>query len=173
MHPSVSWLGGGDADRAGDAFLGEPVWGAHELLRDLELRLGLPSLEVSAATRTHAYAQRLGALVSDQPFYARSFALDRHGTATTLLGWRDLLVEAGWSGEPVANAGRRVAVLGELERRSDPPLPSGRADRLVRVERELAGVRLSPYLGLRLLEQLEVWPGWKCPDFVDTQGSPR
>lgn len=163
MRPTVSrFIHDGDADRDGDAFLGEPVWGPAAWLGDLELRLGLPQVEVSEAARAHAYAKRLEAGLSAGPFYARSFELDPHGTATTLLAWRDQLVEAGWCKQEIPNAGARVAALVAAEHVDLDPIPLGFADRLARVELELADASSSPYEALSLLESRYVWPeGWR------------
>lgn len=161
--PIVSrFIRGGDSDRDGIAHLAEPVWGPVELLRDLELRLGLPPLDASAAVRAHAYALRLQAGLERAPFYARSFEMDPHGTATTLLSWRDQLIEAGWRGEDLSHVSPRVASLVRAESAGPEPMPLGLADRLARVEAELRCGRAAVYERLELLEPSEVWPaGWQ------------
>ena len=163
MRPIISrFLHGGDAVRDGVGALGEPVWGPTAWLGDLELRLGLPPVETSIAERTQVYASRLAAVLSTKPFYARSFALDSHGTATTLLAWRDELVEAGWSGEPIKNGGPRVDALVAAEAAPELRLPLGFADRIARVELELGDAPAPVYQSVRMLEPREVWPeGWR------------
>ncbi|HSO34314.1 MAG TPA: hypothetical protein VLT33_17380, partial [Labilithrix sp.] len=146
MRPLVGWALGGPVVRpappgGGAGRLGEPAWSPAQLLRDLELRLGLAELEASAAQRVPAFSRRLAAHVARSetpPFYARSFAVDSLGTAKQLLEWRDGLVDAGWDGRVIAEGGDRVAALAALEAlSSEEPLPPGAVDRLVRVEGEL------------------------------------
>lgn len=163
MRPVVSrFIHDGNADRDQDAALGEPVWGPLAWLRDLELRLGLAPVEVSDAERAHAYAMRLQAGLDRAPFYARSLEVDPHGTATTLLAWRDQLVEAGWCGQEIPGAGPRVAALVAAENAPLRPIPLGPADRLARVELELADTTARLYDTLQLLESPKVWPeGWR------------
>ncbi len=163
MRPIISrFLHSGDVDREGSGALGEPVWGPTAWLADLELRLGLPPVDTSIAERTQIYASRLAAVLPSKPFYARSFALDSHGTATTLLAWRDELVEAGWNGDPIANGGPRVDALVAAESAAERTLPHGFADRIARVELELGNVGDRVYDSIRMLEPREVWPeGWR------------
>ena len=103
MNPLVGWGLGGPCVRPRPpggvgARLGQPAWSPSQLLRDLELRLGVSQGEASAAVRVPMYSRRLAALASatGNPFYARSFATDSLGTAKALLEWRDGLIEAGW-----------------------------------------------------------------------------
>ena len=65
--------------------LGAPAWGPADLLRDLELRLGLPHDEAGPSTRVQQWSQRIHAHIGSEPFYARSHAVDPLGTAATLL----------------------------------------------------------------------------------------
>ncbi|MBL8716910.1 MAG: PD-(D/E)XK nuclease family protein [Myxococcales bacterium] len=146
----------------GAAALGRPVWGPLALLANLELRLGLPTPQGVDAVRVQRWARRLDDLPARASrFYARSSAVDRLGTATTLLGMRDELVNAGWDGEPIAGGGERLATLAELEREADVGAP-GEADRLRAVERELAASTVRPFDALHLVEHEDVWPGrWR------------
>lgn len=163
LRPIVSrFLHDGDADRDATAVVGEPVWGPTAFLRDLELRLGLAHVDASDAARAHVYSKRLQAGLHRNPFYTRSLEVDPHGTATTLLSWRDQLVEAGWCGQDLPNAGPRVEALIAAERVDLEPIPLGFADRLAHVEVELADAPNAPYESLELLEPAEVWPeGWR------------
>lgn len=163
MRPLVSrFLSGSSADRAEDAVLGEPIWGPRALLTDVELRLGLPPPGATPEDRVQAYSSRLRAARAGEPFFARSLDVDPHGTAATLLSWRDELLEAGWSDAPVPNGGRRLEALTAVESSNDLTLPLGMADRLVRVEHELRRFSGPLYDGVRLLEPLEAWPGrWR------------
>lgn len=164
MTPLVGWGLGGPCVRprpfGESARLGEPTWSPAQLLSDLELRLGLPQDEQSAAVRVPSWSKRLAALVGTAPFYARSFAVDSLGTAKTLLAWRDELVEAGWNGQAIAGGGDRLDAMAALEALSEAePLPLGRADRMVRVESELrASSRHRVYDGLALVEERALWP---------------
>lgn len=153
------------------AWLGEPMWSPAQLLRDLELRLGLPQTEASAAVRVPSWSKRLESLVlvaaararasatgSNPPFYARSFAVDPLGTAKTLLAWRDGLVEAGWNGGAIPAGGDRLEALVALEGMSEPALPAGRVDRMVRVEKALrASSKHRVYAEIRLVEERALW----------------
>ncbi len=161
MKPLISRLAQ-DASREAPAAIGEPVWGPAAWLADLELRLGLPPVEVSEVNRLRAYAKRLEACLPAAPFYAQSFERDRYGTAATLLEWRDALVEAGWCGQPVPQAGPRVAALVAAEAAEAEPLQLGFADRVARVELELGDVTGQLYDTIRLLEPSELWPeAWR------------
>ena len=78
--------------------IGRSVLGPDGLLRDHELRLGLPPPDVSALVRVARYAARIAELEPRERFYSRSLACDEWGTAAELLEWRDALVVAGWTG---------------------------------------------------------------------------
>jgi ATP-dependent helicase/nuclease subunit B len=141
----------------GTGRLGRPVWNRPALLADLELRLGIPSAPVEHGVRLQRWSQRLAALSRGRErFYSRSYAIDPIGTATTLLGWRDQLVDAGWNGEPIPGGGERLETFCELER--DLDLPPGLADRLRRVETALATSTITPWSGLELAESTAAWP---------------
>lgn len=154
MNPIVGWSLGGPVVRPEPtkAWLGEPTWSRSQLLRDLEMRLGLPLIEEGPARRVPAWAERLAALMPERPFYARSFEVDRLGTARALLEWRDGLVEAGWDGTAIADGGERLATFARLEALATE-LPPGRADRLAAAAQELAAFPdLRIYESLRLVE---------------------
>lgn len=100
MRPLVGWGLGGACFTARDvpsqtARVGEPTWGPNALLRDLEMRLGVPTPSESASVRVPRWAARIRALSDAKAFYARSFEVDAIGTATTLLAWRDALADGG------------------------------------------------------------------------------
>ena len=129
----------------GEGKIGQPVWNATALLRDLELRLGLPVTDVDDAVRAQRWSQRIHSLANPAHFYSASYEIDPIGTATELLGWRDELVGAGWNGERVQGGGARLDALHELESMTEPVLPAGTVDRLRCVEQELQSTGLRPY----------------------------
>ena len=165
LTPLISLLFAGrtltehDDLRPGEARIGCPVWGPAQLLGNLELQLGLPRPARSEAVRVQRWSRRMAALEAARPgrFYARSYALDSLGTATTLLAWRDDLVLAGWNEGAIPSGGERLDTLAELATGSD--LPPGKADRLCRVEKELGlcGERLLD--AVLLAEARALWPG--------------
>ena len=175
MNPIVGASLGGPVIRPqqGRAWLGEPAWSPPQLLRDLEMRLGLPqNQEATPARRVPQWSRRLAALLPSAPFYARSFEADRLGTAKALLAWRDGLVEAGWDGQVVGDG--RLATFAKLES-VDIPLPPGRVDRLAAVERELRTLpQIRIYDGLRIVEARELWPRrWRTIfELLEARGTP-
>lgn len=138
--------------------LGAPAWGPANLLRDLELRLGLPPVVESESVRLPRYTSRIKTLNDKGAFYARSFAVDELGTASTLLEWRDALVEAGWNGSSVRGGGERLDALARLESHERAGMPLGRADRLLRVEQALEAAPARPYSSITLVEEGSLWP---------------
>ena len=169
--PLVGWGLGGPAVRprppGGGGRLGEPAWSPSQLLRDLELRLGLAKVDASAAQRVPIWSKRLASHVAGagaaagertKPFYARSFEVDSLGTAKRLLEWRDALVEAGWNGRAVPGGGDRLQDLAAVEASTGNALPLGVADRLVRVENELRrSSRHRIYDSVTLVEDRSLW----------------
>ena len=125
--------------------IGTPSWGPAALLRDLELRLGLPVFDTSDVLRAHQWSARLAALLDEELFYARSYRVDPLGTAEMLLSYRDDLLDSGWDGRSVPGGGDRLDALAALESLREPELMPGPADRLASVEVELAFRHDSPY----------------------------
>jgi hypothetical protein len=167
MKPVVGWDLGtqafvGTSPQRGA--LGTPYWSPDELLRDLELRLGLPRASDSELARIPRWAARIGDLGDADAFYAESFAVDPLGTAGALLEWRDALVDAGWNGDLHESSSPRLHALGRIERHRSVALPAGRIDRLVAVQAELSSrpsVALG-YEGLVLVEERALWSTrWK------------
>lgn len=163
MRPLVGWGLGGASFTARDvpsalARIGEPTWSPNALVRDLEMRLGLPAPPEATSVRLPRWTARIRARADAKAFYARSFVVDDIGTAGALLDWRDALVEAGWDGAPVPNGGERLEALAAIENHpSDEALPLGRADRLVRVERALASSPGRIYESVTLVEPRALW----------------
>lgn len=161
LRPLVGlWLSGSsliEEDMVpGRGTVGTPRWGPADLLRDLELRLGLPTPTAPDVRRTQAWAARMETH-SDEAFYARSLTVDRLGTARAVLSLRDQLVEAGWTGESIPLGGARLDLICRLEAETHPTLPAATPDRLVRVEGALAGPGTSPYRQLLLVEDRSLW----------------
>lgn len=160
MKPLAGWRLGGPTftarDVDGRGRLGEPVWGPNELLRDLELRLGLPHVAGAPSARVPRWAARIKRVADDKAFYAKSFAVDALGTAQTLLAWRDALVDAGWDGAAVPNGGDRLDALVAIEH-CDDDLPLGTADRASRIVRELQTTKSRIYDAVSLVEERSLW----------------
>lgn len=149
-----------DARPAGHAELGLLVAGPRRLLTDLELRLGLATPEVPAALRHARWSSRMAKLAPLGRFYTHSYATDPIGTSIELLSWRDALIEAGWTGAFIADAGPRLDALFELESLGEPPLPPSGGDRLRRILSALSSY--APYSELALHEPLSLWPAlWR------------
>jgi RecB family exonuclease len=141
----------------GSAALGSVCWGPSELLRDLELRLGLALSRAPHAVRVARFAVRMSRLAPEGRYYSRAFAVDALGTAAAMLALRDALIEAGWTGQPLDDAGERLDALQELEQLAEPELPAGNADRLVAVAIELARRSFPIYDELTLVEPPDEW----------------
>jgi RecB family exonuclease len=177
MHPLIGLSLSGatltpfDDHPAGTGVLGRPVWGPAQLLRDLELRLGLERQPAPDALRTMRWAARMDTLAAStdltpqaRPFYARSFEVDRLGTAEAVLGMRDALVEAGWDRVAIPDGGPRLHAIAELEARTEADLPLGVSDRIAAVARALeahgraSDEPLTLYESVTLAESRECWP---------------
>lgn len=147
-----------ERDRTGRGALGDVCWGPAELLRDLELRLGLSARYQPNSIRVALFAAKMAKLTHQKRYYARSFELDSLGTAKSVLGLRDVLVESGWKGQAIAGGGTRLEALQELEKLGEPALPAGDADRVSAVASELARRSIALYEVLELVEARENWP---------------
>jgi ATP-dependent helicase/nuclease subunit B len=153
----ATWVGP-EALPVGGATLGQTTWGPDQLLRDLELRLGLVGRTEPLALRVAHWQARMATLTGRGRYYSRSFDVDPLGTAEALLRLRDALVEAGWQGQAFEDGGLRLDALHELEQLNHPPLPPGTADRLALVERTLGSVPRAVYSDLSFAEPIELWP---------------
>lgn len=151
---------GGEAGEG--ASLGAPTWGPLALLRDLELRLGLPPVDAAASVRLPRWTARIASLADAEAFYRRSFEVDKLGTAAALLEWRDGLVEAGWDGTPIPGGGARIDALARIEAHERQGMPLGDADRLARAEEALARAPSRVYEAIELLDEAALWPArWR------------
>ncbi|PGH57161.1 hypothetical protein CRT60_11825 [Azospirillum palustre] len=123
--------------------LGDAVVGPEGLLGLLESCLGLGRPDVPPVLRVAQFLARLRAVDDGARFFSASLAADGWAVAALILGWRDALVEAGWSGED-PNGGERLSTLATAERSAAGPLAPGRADRLRALLDELAGLLPQP-----------------------------
>jgi ATP-dependent Lhr-like helicase len=183
LRPIVS-LEWGEPTSPGPGFLhrgtiGEPRWGPKDLLRDLELRLGIPIVDHPSTVRAQLWGLRMEAH-SEGAFYAQSYAVDRLGTAHAVLNLRDQLVDAGWNGEAIVGGGPRLETIHLLETMSHPDVPPGLVDRVLAVEKEMANAKASPYEEIRLSEEEALWSErWRrvfvslraCGTRITVQGS--
>lgn len=99
MKISFGWEFDGTAwDSSGDSF-GRLVCGPRELIRLLATRLGLARPEANQAVRIAAYRGAAAAAISTGhgQWFAPSFSLNPWAMASTMLGWRDFVVEHGWT----------------------------------------------------------------------------
>ena len=111
--------------------LGSAVVGPAGLLSLVETFAGLAGPSVPVARRIAAIRRRLASLTGRPYFWSESFKVDPWAVAREILGWRDELVQAGWTPKAIANPPLRLADLAELENLAEPPLPPGMADRFV------------------------------------------
>jgi ATP-dependent helicase/nuclease subunit B len=137
--------------------IGQAVWSPAQLLRDLELRLGLGAALESEALRIARWGARIAELAPLGRFYSKSFEVDALETARSVLRLRDSLVEAGWNGQAISAGGARLQAIVELENLGKPSLPFGYVDRLAGVERALSDWRTQFYSELVLAESAELW----------------
>ncbi|MDE0597258.1 MAG: hypothetical protein OSB65_18610, partial [Roseibacillus sp.] len=92
------------------------ICGRESLLTALEASLGLPPVQASPLLRTLAYRDLIAASLTEELFYARSFANDPLATARLLLVWRDALDEADWHADlDHDSAPPRLQALAALE----------------------------------------------------------
>lgn len=140
--------------------LGEPVWGVGQLLRDLELRLGLGAGDEvpTEASRVLRWSARLRAMAPAKRFYAASFAVDPLGTTQSVLALRDSLKTCGWDGSPIPNGGARLDALAELESLNELTVPPSGADRALSVAAALRHRAKPVYPKLTLGDIEATWP---------------
>jgi len=119
------------------AAVGRSALGPLGLLNVLETHLGLLRAPVSQSERVVQMRQCLRAAMTGPRFYARSFEADELGSAATLLGWRDMWFEHGWSGTLAvgagASAGNRLADMVAVEALASSAVAPGLGQRLADV----------------------------------------
>jgi len=145
----------------GQGALARPVWGPAQLLRDLELRLGLGGTADAASdvSRILCWKARMRAIAPATRFYSASFDVDPLGTACSVLALRDALEACGWSGEPLPNGGARLDALVELESLTEPQLLPTVAGRALAIAAALSQTSKPTYATLTLTEPEASWPG--------------
>jgi ATP-dependent helicase/nuclease subunit B len=107
------------------------VTGPAGLLRVVEAALGLGAPAVPVVKRLARWRAKLAAADAPARFWHASFATDPFATARLLLGWRDALVEAGWTADALPTAPARLRDMADAER-AGPSLPASTADCLQR-----------------------------------------
>lgn len=143
---------------AGRGTIGSAVWSPAELLRDLELRLGMGFDTAPGALRVATWAERMARLAPRDRFYSRSFEVDPLGTARAVLELRDLLIGSEWNGQSIPDGGPRLDAIRELETLEGAALPLGPTDRVTAVARALERCAARFYGVLELAEPRELWP---------------
>lgn len=113
--------------------LGESTVGPLGFLTILETQLGLTRAERSRAERIVAMRECLAAAATGSRFYESSFRTDEFGTSATLLGWRDLWYEHGWTGEMPAAATGRLADMAAVEALARTKVFPGTGQRLIEI----------------------------------------
>jgi hypothetical protein len=123
------------------AAVGRSALGPLGLLNVLETHLGLLRAPVSQSERVVQMRQCLRAAMTAPRFFARSFEADELGSAATLLGWRDMWFEHGWSGTLAAgagaSAGSRLADMVAVEALASSAVAPGLGQRLADVANAL------------------------------------
>jgi hypothetical protein len=112
------------------AAVGRSALGPFGLLNVLETHLGLLRAPVAQSERVVQMRQCLRAAMTGPRFYARSFEADELGSAATLLGWRDMWFEHGWSGTLAAGASDRLADMVAVEVLASSAVAPGLGQRL-------------------------------------------
>jgi RecB family exonuclease len=128
--------------------------GPAELLRWLEIHLGLSREPVPAARRIAQAAARFDRV--EKPFWAESFATDRWSTARELLARRDELLLAGWDGAASAD----LPLVADLARGEGTglPLAPGPAERLAAVGDALREGQILPGHEVEISPPASKWP---------------
>lgn len=141
--------------------VGETLLGPLGFVALLEERWGLLGPTVGQALRIGQYVECLRQADTGDQFYSRSLLTDAWETARVLLEWRDTLVLAGWTGDPLL-VGSRIDTLAQVERAASGMLAPGFSDRL----RTMLGVLQDRYVSLdwlgaiHLVEPLQDWEPW-------------
>ena len=153
--------GGASPDHGGNdaGALGAPVVGPHGLLDILETILGFSEPPAAFVVRIAAWQAALAAAGAGR-FWSASLEVDGWSSARTLLAWRDMLIEAGWSASEDWLDGR-IADLAAAERLAST-MPAGPADRLRRVLPRISPAINGTLRRVRLIDPRGLHPsGWR------------
>jgi ATP-dependent helicase/nuclease subunit B len=157
------WADGGaapDHGGAGIGSLGAPVVGPNGLLDLLETVYGLSEPPSAFVVRIAAWQAALAATNTPSRFWFRSFNVDAWSTARALLGWRDMLVEAGWTSPNYWPTGRLADLAAAEEAATN--LPAGNTDRIVRLTSEIGPDITQTIRRVRLIDARELHScGWR------------
>ena len=105
--------------------VGNIYCGNTQLLQRLLFYAGVPYLPVSNEERIAYYhACMLSKIDATSSFY-RSFKIDSAGMSSTILAWRDALVEVGWKAQSYEGSSIKLALLRDVEPKD---MPKGEAD---------------------------------------------
>lgn len=145
----------------GRGCVGGAVVGPAGLLDLLAAQLGLGAPPVPPVIRIATWQRKLEeADRAAARFWTASLSADGWATARRLLGWRDALVEAGWSAAALADAPARLGDMAAADL-AGPPLPRGRADLLREVVAAVEAGEATGIARLDLVEDVELLaPGW-------------
>jgi ATP-dependent helicase/nuclease subunit B len=144
----------------GDGASGSPVVGPLGLVELLETALGLGGPLRPQVVRIAAWHQKLAAANAGKRFWSASLAADPWATAQLVLGWRDALVEAGWTAAGSWTQAR-LADLAAAEE-AGPLLPPGPADRLALIRSRLDMRAAKLVRRIRLVDsRADLPPGWR------------
>ncbi|HET8539151.1 MAG TPA: PD-(D/E)XK nuclease family protein [Anaeromyxobacter sp.] len=119
----------------GEARAGWESVGPYGLAKRVGRLLGFPAEPAAAPERVAAFVARLDRDDDGKRAYSASRQADPFGVASFLLGARDRLRLAGWTGAALAGSDR-LADVSRLEARPEP-LPPGLPDLLARLAAEL------------------------------------
>ncbi|AXK79542.1 PD-(D/E)XK nuclease family protein [Pseudolabrys taiwanensis] len=141
-----------------DAYLGETVVGPAGLLDVLETALGTGAPPQSHACRIAEWQAKMRAADDGARVWSQSYKIDPWGTARLVLGWRDELVEAGWTPDVVGSP--RLKDIAAIENAA-PMLSPGVSDRLQALIDAIKG-RSIPLHAIRLIDARNTLPtGWR------------
>jgi hypothetical protein len=141
-----------------DDSFNKPVVGRLGFLSLLETYLGLAAPEVAKTRRITAYLGLLDAADTGKRFYSESLKVDRIGTASGLLAWRDEWRECGWSGASQPNDPPRIQDMAAVEAFAPATLPPGEAERLAEVAEALTANPKLPIETVTLVDELDHFP---------------
>lgn len=154
--------GGAFPDHGGGSSgaLGAPVVGPNGLIDILETILGLSRPHSANVVRIAAWQAALASVDQGQRFWSKSFAIDAWSSASTLLDWRDMLVEAAWDPSYAWPDGR-IADLAAAELAAGD-CPSGLVDRIRAVTVSITPSFTGAIRRIRLIDERALHPsGWR------------